>query len=66
MESGVLMNAYKNIIYIYIYGAISHNVHYEKGCSVSPYMPYHMSEKGVPPYGKAFSGRQGSPFRIAV
>ena len=60
------MNAYKNIIYIYIYGAISHNVHYEKGCSVSPYMPYHMSEKGVPPYGKAFSGRQGSPFRIAV
>lgn len=52
--------------YIYIYGAISHNVHYEKGCSVSPYMPYHMSEKGVPPYGKAFSGRQESPFRIAV
>lgn len=22
--------------------------------------------KGVPPYGKAFSGRQESPFRIAV
>ena len=52
--------------YIYIYGAISHNVHYEKGCSVSPYMPYHMSEKGVPPYGKAFSGRQESPFRMAA
>lgn len=52
--------------YIYIYGAISHNVHYEKGCSVSPYMPYHMSVKDVQPYGKAFSGRQESPFRIAV
>ena len=52
--------------YIYIYGAISHNVHYEKGCSVSPYMPYHTSEKDVPPYGKAFSVRQKSPFRIAV
>lgn len=52
--------------YIYIYGAISHNVHYGKGCSVSPYMPYHTSEKDVPPYGKAFSVRQKSPFRIAV
>lgn len=52
--------------YIYIYGAISHNVHYEKGCFVSSYMPYHTSEKGVPPYGKAFSGSQESPFRIAV
>lgn len=52
--------------YIYIYGAISHNVHYGKGCSVSPYMPYHTSVKDVPPYGKAFSGRQESLFRIAV
>ena len=53
-------------LYIYIYGAISHNVHYEKGCSVSPYMPYHTSGKDVPPYGTAFSVRQESPFRIAV
>ena len=52
--------------YIYICNVVTHNVHYGKGCSVSPYMPYHMSEKGVPPYGKAFSGRQESLFRIAV
>lgn len=52
--------------YIYICNVVTHNVHYEKGCSVSPYMPYHTSEKGVPPYGKAFSVRQESPFRIAV
>ena len=49
--------------YIYIYGAISHNVHYEKGCSVSPYMPYHMSEKGVPHYGKASSTPSNGLFR---
>ena len=53
-------------LYICIRGAVSYTVYYGKGCSVSPYMPYHMSEKGVPPYGKAFSGRQESPFRIAV
>lgn len=52
--------------YIYIRNAVSYTVHYGKGCSVSPYMPYHTSEKCVPPYGTAFSGRQESPFRIAV
>lgn len=52
--------------YICIRGAVSYTVYYGKGCSVSPYMPYHTSGKDVPPYGKAFSVRQESPFRIAV